>query len=86
MNTINTDWTSHNFVLQVGNREYSVKCFVMLTLKETMDEYSRTGRDEQVADWNLEAWDSLPPCPSEHEKEIERQILELLQEEYGPIL
>lgn len=83
MTTITNDWATHSWPIKVGATEYDVKCYVILTLKEVRDEYSVTGKDEQVADWNLETWVSVPENPPQHEKEIERQLMNLLSDEYG---
>lgn len=84
MIAITNDWTEHTWPIAVGAKEYSVHLWVMLTYKEVRDEYSVTGKDVQVADWSLETWGSEPASPPEHEKEIERQLLNLLEDEYGP--
>lgn len=80
---IDYDWETHTWTLKVGQVEYDVKCYVYLTLKEVPDSYHWPARDTQVADYSLEGFDCLPPMRPEHEKEIERQLLVLLEELYA---
>lgn len=83
MTTITNDWVEHKWTLKMPDgTEYDCKAFVYLTLKEVPDSYHWPPRDTQVADYSLEGFETLPPYPRSHEKEIERQLLQLLEEEY----
>jgi len=80
---IDNDWAKHTWPMKVEDREYSVTAYVLVTIKGVRDEYHSFGRDEYI-DYSLEGWDSLPLCNNaKHIKEIERQLLGRLEEEYG---
>lgn len=85
MNTITDDWVKHTWPIKTTDgAEYSVTCHVYLRIRKVPDEYSRTGRDEQICDWSLEGWETVPEQTPEQSEEIELQLLQRLTDEYGP--
>lgn len=73
-----TNWNQFTTNITVGDQPYEIVAHVFLETRSTPGEYSR-GREEQI-EASLDGWDCLPEPTAEHLPELERRLLEEIEE------